>query len=31
MLDGEKGWPFFAYDEWCCGKVIPRGTLKFEI
>ena len=26
-----KGWPFFAYDQWCCGKIIQKGTLKFEI
>ena len=33
MLDGEKVGHFFAYDQWCCGKihVIQKGTLKFEI
>ena len=29
MLRRRKGWPFFAYDQWCCGKIIQKGTLKF--
>ena len=31
MLDDEKVGHFFAYDQWCCGKIIQKGTLKFEI
>ena len=26
-----KGWSFFAYDQWYCGKIIQKGTIKFEI
>ena len=31
MLDGEKIVHFFGYDQWCCGKKVQKGTLKFEI
>ena len=31
MLDGEKVGHFFSYDQWCCGEIIQKGTLKFEI